>query len=229
MNMSKRVFPVIHAVDADQVVQNTKIAADAGADGVFVINHGFPALELLPLIDAARDHIAWVGANFLGLGPVSAMQTIPELAKGLWTDNARIDDTSDDQPHAQAVLDTRQERKWGGNYFGGVAFKYQQQPTSCYDAALRAAAYMDVVCTSGVGTGKAADIAKIKTMREALDNWMCKARLGIASGITPDNVELYLPYVDDYLVATGISKDFHNLDPALTQLLVKRVRSYDAV
>lgn len=225
----KRVFPVIHAVTEEQVAQNAKIAADAGADGVFVINHGFAPAELVPLIDVALKHIPWVGANFLGLGPVSAMQLIADRAQGLWTDNARIDDESEDQPHAQAVLDLRQERVWDGEYFGGVAFKYQQQPKSVYQAALKAASYMDVVCTSGPGTGQAAHLDKIRSMREALDDWMCKARLGIASGVTPDNVENYLPYVDDYLVATGISQDFHNLDLKLTTKLVERVRSHDAV
>lgn len=46
-------------------------------------------------------------------------------------------------------------------------------------------------------------------MREAVD----EHRLAVASGVTPENVQDYLPYVDDFLVATGISKNFHTLDP----------------
>ena len=50
--------------------------------------------------------------------------------------------------------------------------------------------------------------------------------LAIASGITPENVEVYLPFADSFLVATGISRSFTELDPSKVRMLVQRVRSY---
>jgi predicted TIM-barrel enzyme len=67
---------------------------------------------------------------------------------------------------------------------------------------------MDVVTTSGDGTGIAADIKKVSDMKSYIKD----TPLGIASGITIENVDQYLPYVDAFLVATGISKTFTELD-----------------
>lgn len=68
---------------------------------------------------------------------------------------------------------------------------------------------MDAVTTSGPGTGYAADIEKIRRMKQALGN----TPLAIASGITPENIVNYLPHADCFLVATEISRNFTELDP----------------
>lgn len=47
--------------------------------------------------------------------------------------------------------------------------------------------------------------------------------IALASGVTPENVDAYLPFVDAYLVATGISLDFEHLDASRTRALVERV------
>jgi predicted TIM-barrel enzyme len=83
---------------------------------------------------------------------------------------------------------------------------------------------MDVVTTSGPGTGEAAHVDKIRVMKEALDDFP----LAIASGITPQNVGDYLPFSDCYMVATGISSSFVELDPRLVRNLVDTVRRYDS-
>jgi predicted TIM-barrel enzyme len=82
--------------------------------------------------------------------------------------------------------------------------------------------FMDVVTTSGVGTGHAAEIDKIQGMKQALGDFP----LAIASGIKPANVTDYLPHADCFLVATGISKSFDQLDPAAVGSLVSRIRQH---
>jgi predicted TIM-barrel enzyme len=62
----------------------------------------------------------------------------------------------------------------------------------------------------------AADVAKIKTMRAAIGDHP----LAIASGITPGNVHLYLPYVDCFLVASGISDSYSELNEGRVRELV---------
>ena len=57
--------------------------------------------------------------------------------------------------------------------------------------------------------------AKLQAMHEEAG----ETPLGIASGITPDNVRAYTPYVTWFLVASGISVDFHNLSPELVKSL----------
>ena len=68
-------------------------------------------------------------------------------------------------------------------------------------AASLASHFMDVITTSGDATGVAANLHKIKAMRASCGN----AAMAIASGITPANASKYIPYVDCFLVATGIS------------------------
>jgi predicted TIM-barrel enzyme len=81
---------------------------------------------------------------------------------------------------------------------------------------------MDVVTTSGPGTGIAAARAKIVAMKEAVGGFP----LAIASGITPDNVADYLDVADCFLVATGISRSFTELDPEKTRTLIERVDAH---
>lgn len=61
----------------------------------------------------------------------------------------------------------------------------------------------------------------IQRMKQALGD----TPLAIASGITPENVADYLPHADSFLVATGISRSFTELDPVRVQALVDQVRS----
>jgi predicted TIM-barrel enzyme len=65
-------------------------------------------------------------------------------------------------------------------------------------------------------------VEKIARMKEAIGTHP----LAIASGITPENVEQYLPIANCFLVATGISSDFTTLDPSRVRDLVGRVRDY---
>jgi hypothetical protein len=105
---------------------------------------------------------------------------------GVWADNAEIDEPRHDQQHAARILEARRESGWHGLYFGGVAFKHQREVSDLERAARTAAEYMEVVTTSGPGTGRSASREKIAALREGLAD----APLAIASGITPENVSI---------------------------------------
>ena len=218
------VLPVIHVDSPDQALRSAQVARAAGSDGVFLINHTMRDDALLAIHEAVADaHPGWwVGVNCLGMTPERVFAAVSPKVAGVWADNARIDEGREDQPYAERVLAIRQARAPGCLYFGGVAFKYQR-PVEDLEAACRVAArHMDVVTTSGPGTGHAADLEKIRRMKRALAN----TPLAIASGITPENVGDYLPHADAFLVATGISESFTELDPARVRALVERVRSF---
>jgi len=219
------VLPVIHVATERQALRNASIAYDAGADGVFLINHTTSSAELLDIhaAVAAAFPAWWIGVNCLDLEPRNVFGAVSRRVDGVWVDNAMIDEEGAEQTAGQRVLDAQREHGWNGLYFGGVAFKYQREVENLQAAARIARGYMDVVTTSGPGTGQAAHVEKIRTMKEALGDFP----LAIASGITPDNISGYLPFSDCYLVATGISTDFDELSPKLTRRLVDAVRSYD--
>ena len=77
---------------------------------------------------------------------------------------------------------------------------------------------MDVVTTSGVATGQAAEISKIETFRKACGD----TAIALASGVTPENANFFESLVDAFLVATGIniSEDFYNIDTRRLERLV---------
>jgi uncharacterized protein len=80
---------------------------------------------------------------------------------------------------------------------------------------------MEVVTTSGPGTGRAPELEKIKIMGEAAKQ--CGRGLAIASGVTPENVAQFMPYATHILVATGVSQSFQELDFGRMKLLVEAI------
>ncbi len=208
----RTVFPVVHVTNAHQAIRQTRIAEDAGADGVFLIGHSMPWMDVLAIQAMVRldKPMFFVGVNLLDLNPISARKSVSRFVDAVWSDDWDILMPNNPVHNTDALV------------FGSVAFKYQAQPQDPAAAAVAASKHVDVVVTSGSGTGSAPDVAKIKTMKEALGTFP----LAIASGITPDNVSQFLPYADSFMVATGISTGFDELDPQLTARLVQIVKAY---
>lgn len=216
------VLPVIHTETEEQALRNADIAREAGCDGVFLINHSISAQELLEIHGTvAHAHPDWwVGVNCLGVATEDVFGRLPAEVAGVWADNGGIDDCREDQPKAATIQSNHQASGWKGLYFGGVAFKYQRPVRDFAGAARLATGYMDVVTTSGSGTGQAAPVEKIRTMKQAIGDFP----LAIASGITPENVQEYLEYADCFLVATGIASSSSELDPERVCALVDNIK-----
>lgn len=218
------ILPVVHVETLEQALRNTQVAREAGADGVFLINHDVADEALLDIHAAvtAAHPGWWVGVNCLGLSPEEVFATVSAAVSGVWADHAGIEEGQDAQPYADRVEAVRRSAAPGCLYFGGVAFKYQRHVEDLESACRVASRSIDVVTTSGSGTGHAAEVEKIWRMKAVLGD----TPLAIASGITPENVASYLPVADSFLVATGISRSFSELDPARVRALVERVRAF---
>ncbi len=232
------VLPVIHVLDNEQAGCNVELAVNGGCKGVFLINHDFDIEQFLPIIRHVREKFRdiWLGINFLAVTGNHAFPVLAELQNGgcridgYWGDDARIDEFSsiDTQPEASDILDVKKAVGWDGLYFGGTAFKKQRDvlPQHYAVSAKIACEFMDVVTTSGVATGHAADVSKIETFRNA-----CKDKpIALASGITPENVSGYAGLVDCLMVATGINieDDFYNIDPERLSALFENRERIDA-
>lgn len=210
------LLPVIHPVGRAEALESVRVVANAGAPGVFLIDQGMGETDVLVLVREVRERHPelWIGLNLLGRRPAEALETALDACDGridgIWSDDAGIDEDGGPQPRAEEFVATRRARGWTGLYFGGVAFKYQRTVPFAQlgKAAALAANYMDVVCTSGPGTGKAADIAKVRAMHDGMgDN-----AFALASGVTPENVRDYVPFADAFLVGTGIEVRFGVMD-----------------
>lgn len=219
------ILPVVHVTGGLQAIRNSQLARTAGADGVFLINHRLPGLELLRIYQEVAAAVPdwWIGVNRLDVPPNEVFSGLSSGVSGVWADNAMIQEGRSSQPAADRIAQARRDSGFGGLYFGGVAFKYQRHVSDLADACGIASGYMDVVTTSGPGTGSAASLDKIRSMKQALGSYP----LAIASGITPDNVVGYLGMADCFLVATGVSRSFEEFDPCRLEALVQRVRSFN--
>lgn len=219
-------FAVIHVEDRAQALRNVSVAIGEGADGVFLINHRIPADQLRICYDAVREvfPVEWIGLNWLDLSPALGLGMMQPSMGGMWIDNADIREDTGRTAEAIRFADKRKklEQKMSCSFllFGGVAFKYQRRVKNLERVARLAMPFVDVITTSGEGTGIAADIEKIRIMKRAVG----EHPLAIASGITPENVLQYMEYADCFLVATGVSDSHTELNPARVRKLASIVR-----
>lgn len=221
--LGKQFLPVIHVFDLEQMLRNLEIAVTNGADGVFLINHGsMSSDELIGLhAKAVESHPdLWIGVNCLDLSGEEVFHRVPDSVDGIWVDDGGICDEG--ASDGEMIARSRKRSSFKGVYFGGVAFKGQEYVRDVKKVSRVARELMDVVTTSGDGTGQAASVTKIASMKESIGD----KPLALASGVTVDNVGNYLPYVDFFLVATGISTSFYELDPVKVMCLAKAIHEY---
>lgn len=229
------VWPVIHLAGLDLALSNAAIARACGCPGVFLIQMEGYDDEIAPAAMAVRARFPdlKIGANFLSLRADEALRR--SLALGLdatWADapGVRSDRT---QPWVLESLVPQLQAHPQHLFFGSVAFKYQPVDADPPAAALRAAELGMVPTTSGSATGIAPAADKLHAMRLALNQAQAQTRaqaqaqpctpLAAASGITPDNVYELGRFLTHILVATGVSKSFHELDEQALRRLVAQL------
>lgn len=224
------LLPVIHPITREAALESIRVAQACGVAGVFLIDQGMSERDVLQLAREVHDqHPAlWIGLNLLSRTAGKTLTTTYDRGwrvDGIWSDWAGIDEQrvmGSAHPEAEAFLNVRRAASWDGLYFGGVAFKYQREVAQSDLSAVAemSVPYMDVLCTSGPGTGYPADVEKVKALRAGLGDHS----MALASGVTPDNVGNYLPYVQAFLVGTGIEERLGVLDPAKIEALLKAMR-----
>jgi hypothetical protein len=226
---SRVLLPVIHPVSKTTALDSIQTAVESDADGIFLINQGMSTAQVLGFIPEVHQRYPdlWIGVNLLGAEPEEVIGLIADLpVGGIWSDNAEIDELSDTQPAGERFQQARNKAGWQGLYFGGVAFKYQREVPAPLlpDAATRARPWMDVITSSGPGTGYAASVEKAKALRAGAGTHP----LALASGVSPENVDEFLPYVDAYLVASEIETAKYSgvLVPERTKSLSKRIHDW---
>ncbi|EER13359.1 conserved hypothetical protein [Perkinsus marinus ATCC 50983] len=236
------VLLVVHCKDCDQAVQQARIAVASGAHGILLINQvenddgSVTTLPVNPdftrIISAVRRAIGdkpFLGVNCLAMTADVALPLVTNddcRIDAYWADDARIDEGRGvaDQVEAERISSVRSAHSSIKFYFGGVAFKKQRvvAEEDWSKAVALATPFMDVVVTSGTATGVPADINKIIQFRQAADT----NALAVGSGVTPENIDKYLPYVDCIIVATGVSKSFHGFDVGKLDKLLCKCRGY---
>lgn len=234
-----KIYPVVHVNNIEQSLEQSELAFSSGADGVFLIDHHGHGPETLVLAyNSVRERFPeqFIGLNFLGVpDPVDVYTVTERLKRGgainkapdaLWVDDARGDITSFDDPvsRLEVLAQNRSESDFLKNikFFGGTAFKYTidytDDPVEAAVQANQNEHFIDVITTSGEGTGKAASLEKIRSMKAAIGN----NALALASGVDANNINSYKPYVDYVLVSTSVEVEPYSgiFDPARLKELI---------
>lgn len=209
---------VLHVESSNVALQQVSLAVANGARGLFLINHSSSYRALLTTYFQIREQFPdlWLGLNFLDLRPENAFPITPTGVNALWFDNGDM-----------SPQDTALCKEFCGSFgittFAGAAFKYQNKGLPIEEEALNVAENFDVVTTSGDATGSPAALGKVKAIRQAIG---ADRKLALASGVTVENVNSYLPYVDHFLVATGISQTFTTFDPHRLSQMAQSIMAY---
>lgn len=210
------IIPVIHWKSPSQAEWNLRVALDAGCPGAILINMGGEGRAMVSCLLDLRERYpdALLGVNLLGAASFRDMLNTSRIIglDATWTD---------EQLTHSSRRPVRPDIPTGHLVFCAVAFKYQQHEPDPVTAARTAVRLGMVPTTSGAGTGEPVDPDHLRLIREGIGP---EAPLAVASGVTPENVHLVRPYLTHALVATGISANFHNLDPARTRALVEAAR-----
>lgn len=223
-----KILPVIHHLDRQTSLEQADLALRCGADGIFLISHNDADAELPGLGQeiaarwAGRTTAAgarpFIGLNMLSTNPVAALGHVAKAnLDGIWIDAAGF--TSFGATPAGQKLAQAAKEAPGVSVFASVAFKYQPEEANPPQAAAVVRKFGLLPTTSGAGTGQAPSVDKIATMSAAAGG-----QLAVASGMDPQNVHLYAPYLSHILVATGVSIDDHHFDEHLLQRFVQAVR-----
>lgn len=213
--MAIEVFPVVHINNPRQATEQATVAFEAGADGVYLIDHqnATPETLMTTFNSVAIEHPdRFIGVNFLQFrSPVKAFgylqgcladRDITRYPDGLWVDDADYPQQGKEIVREMRTNDHELRRI---SYLGGVAFKYTlsytDNPEEAAAEATRLKDYVDVVTTSGRGTGHAPNPEKIARMKEAIEPHQ---KLAVASGISAENIADYEQSFDQLLVSTSL-------------------------
>lgn len=215
-----QVWPVIHLADEGRrklVRYNVEVARATRCPGVMLIHMRGDDEATLAEAHWVRQTYPdlKVGVNLLATPADQALlASLRAELSATWSDSPGVSSqgVSAMGHRISAVLRAKPSHL----FFGSVAFKYQPAEADPAAAAVQATRVGMLATTSGTATGSAPELGKLAAMRAALG----PAPLAVASGITPENVlELGAP-LTHLLVATGISRSFHELDPARLHALV---------
>lgn len=215
------IYPVIHHLNRGLTLEQVAIAKASGANGVFLISHHGNDDELVAIAAHAKgDHPDFaIGINLLSKPPIFAAFEARICGLDMvWADDMGVD--SSGLAGRGVRLSALARDNPGVKLFASVAFKYQPHESSPDQAASNALAAGFIPTTSGAATGSAPEIEKIRLMSSAV-----AGNLAVASGMTPENVALYAPYLAHILVATGIGLDEYRIDPDRLGRLIRNAVS----
>ncbi len=228
-----QLWPVIY-VDPTNLIENLErdieAAFEGGADAV-VIELGKNPATLARAVEHARAKYphAVLGVNYLGsagdedpYGFINGFQLVKDHdLQIVWTDFSGVDLIQELPEISQQTIE--KQRPLEAFYCSGIHMKYGTllDPNKPIEkSALQALGWVDGLIVTGTQTGIPTDPEKARRARAVIGDYP----LGAASGVTAQNVQYLLPYIDYCLVNTSISDPNHRLIKAKVKELREKMR-----
>ena len=205
-----KIYPVVHITTVKTSVAEGIAALDAGADGIFLINHNGGPDKIFQTMKAIRTERpgSFVGVNLLEYTTKAAFDLIESkltdkdyLPQALWVDDVTYSGRGSWEVYCDK---NRHPDLCNIQLFGGIAFKYTstftEDPTLAAQEVISLRNDVDVVTTSGAGTGTAPTVAKLHAVKQAAGD----KPVAVASGISIENIVDIAHSVDFVLISTSI-------------------------
>lgn len=213
----RRLHVVIHAKDDERGVFDAGVAIGAGARSLALIDQYCPIEEVQWIAAAVRrrlprrESVQITVNHLMGTPPL----WLEELNCDSWVDGISVQ-TNAVRPAGEYTT------------FGGLAFKGQYDPPEIVERHLRDYAADPhprfVVTTSGPRTGEPPTTQKIDWFRSLMPE---DARLAIASGMTVDNLPVFLPLATDFFVGTALEDHNLRVDPDKVRAMVALFHAFN--
>ncbi|WP_137917197.1 BtpA/SgcQ family protein [Hydrogenophaga sp. 2FB] len=215
-----KILPVLHYLDTETTIAQVHLARKCGADGIFLIDHNGDDDNLLTVASLVKLTFTGfpVGINLLSRSAAYAARSAKDLGLDMvWADSMGVSSAGLTSSGLQLRDMAAQAPEL--TFFASVAFKYQPVESDPAEAARQARSAGFVATTSGTQTGVPPSLEKIRQMSEAAGG-----KLAIASGMTPENIAQYAPFLSHVLVSTGISVDDSHFDELKLKALIRAAR-----
>ncbi len=210
----KTILPVLSCYSFQQFAENIKemynLYINKYIGGIWITSSNSDVKIISDTLKWCTDNYPslWVGINLVGESIINVLEFIFEnKPNGLWIDNSYITDTMY-QNIPDIIIDQFKKANWNGLYFGGTLFKYIQQKGDVNKILENSMKYMDVLTTSGNGTGIEIEKQKIMDIHQVCSN---KIKIAIASGINEKNIYELSKYSDIFIVGTSLYDDTFNI------------------
>lgn len=199
---------------SDEAISDVDASLEGGADAVILINEWSNLTELENTLAHVRRRFPMVplGVNFLGdehdsYGYIHSFRLAKEYNLAVvWTDFSGVDLIQEKPPVNLHDIEQARASAPGTFYCSGVHMKYStllDASKTIEQSALQAMGWVDGVIVTGPKTGVSCDPRVVARARGVLGNYP----LGVASGVSAENVGEIGQHLDFFLVASSLQND----------------------
>jgi BtpA family len=198
----------------ENCISDLEISFANGADAIVFEGHDYKKMDQYFTAIRKKFPMHIIGVNFLGSNDhLYTYKETFDLAKKhklqiAWTDFSGIDLIN--EAKEVSLHDIQSHDNDDIFYVSGVHMKYStliDPNKSIEKSALQAMGWVDGIVVTGPKTGVLADIENVKKVRSVIQNYP----MGLASGVSDENIAPLLPYVDYVLVNTSIADKDHRI------------------